>query len=267
MADIRRLVVAGRYENIPTITGFVGEAAVAAGLGEVEMFHCQMAVDEACTNIIEHAYRGEDIGEIEVVCSVEPGTCKIEITDHGRPFDPASIPEPKVGVSIDDVKPGGIGLHLMRQLMDEILFDFREQSNVLTMIKKKPAGTEPPQPQVDVPVEQPEPGISIVAPMGRLDSSAAPRLEEVVRELLAQGTAWLIIDLAGVTYISSRGLKVLVTAWRTARNAQGDVFLCVLHPPVMSVFETVGFTQIFEIFDTREQALAAMISRRSAAVS
>jgi serine/threonine-protein kinase RsbW len=60
MAEVRRLTVRGRYDCIPGITSFVGEAASAAGLNDDEAFHCRMAVDEACTNIIEHAYGGED---------------------------------------------------------------------------------------------------------------------------------------------------------------------------------------------------------------
>src|SRR5574340_174268 len=137
MAEIRRLTVQGRYEFIPTITAFIEEAAQAAGLSEDEAFHCRMAVDEACTNIIEHAYGGEDRGLIEVTCNIESGVCSIQIVDHGKPFDPDNIPTPGIGNHLDEIRPGGIGLHLMRQMMDNIRFEFAEAHNTLTMIKNR----------------------------------------------------------------------------------------------------------------------------------
>ena len=145
MAEVRQISVRGRYESIPTITHFVGEAAQAAGLSEKDTFHCQMAADEACTNVIEHAYGKEDAGDIEIVCLIEPGVCTIRIADQGHPFDPDSIPAPKISSNIGEIQPGGIGLHLMRELMDEVRFEFNERGNLLTMVKTLSSDEETPQ--------------------------------------------------------------------------------------------------------------------------
>ena len=261
MPDVRRLVVPGRYENIPTITMFVGEAAQASGLDDTAMFHCQMAVDEACTNVIEHAYGGEDRGDIEVACFVEPGQCRIEVIDHGEAFNPADVAEPVVSADVNEMHAGGIGLHLMRQLMDEIHFTFGKDSNVLVMVK---AGTQkvPAASTDDIPVSFPSDGLAVLEPAGHLNSAAAPRLEIALKSLLDSGVAWVIVDMSALTYISSRGLKALVAAWRRAREAGGDVGLCEMMPTVYEVFDTIGFTQIFEIFDTRGEGIAAFDARR-----
>lgn len=253
MADVRKLIVRGRYENIPTITSFVGEAAEAAGLGDSGVFHCQMAVDEACTNVIEHAYGGEDVGDIQITCTVQPGSCEIEVYDQGKPFVPDEVPQPKTQTSIEDLKPGGIGLHIMRQVMDEIDFAFDDNGNRLYMVKR---GATPAAMATEdnIPTYAGEDGVWIVAPEGRMDSAAAPQLESTLMDLIEAGRQWLIVDLSEVTYISSRGLKSLVKAWRAVQAENGDLVLSGLIPQVYEVFDTVGFTQVFSIYESVEQA-------------
>jgi serine/threonine-protein kinase RsbW len=260
MVDERRLVVSGRYNHIPLITSFVAEAARAAGFGDKGIFHCEMAADEACTNVIEHAYGGESDGEITVICRVDPGVCEIEVIDHGAPFDPDGVPMPAPGIRLEELKPGGIGLHLMRQMMDEVRFDFSADANRLTMVKRVSSYGDSPL-GTGVQVEWPREDIAVIRPLGRLDSAAAPRFEAVLRQSLARNSVWLLVDLGAVTYISSRGLKALVTVWREARSARTDVVLAGMRGPVRDVFETVGFTQVFDVFETRDEALSQIASR------
>jgi len=140
MSKERHLTVRGRFENVPTVVQFVVEAAQEAGFDERGVFHCQMSVDEACTNIIEHAYGGEDKGNIEATVRIEPGVLTITLVDHGEPFDPTSVPEPSINT--DDpskIKTGGLGLHLMRKVMDEITFSFSDKRNKLVMVKRQAA--------------------------------------------------------------------------------------------------------------------------------
>jgi serine/threonine-protein kinase RsbW len=97
-----------------------------------------MAVDEACTNIIEHAYGGEGRGDIECTCQIESDRLIVRLCDHGRPFDPSSVPEPDINASLEERTEGGLGLFLIRKLMDEVHFEFTAESgNVLTMVKWK----------------------------------------------------------------------------------------------------------------------------------
>jgi serine/threonine-protein kinase RsbW len=141
MVKERTLTILGRYENVPRVTEFVVQAAAEAGLDEKAIFHCQMAVDEACTNIIEHAYGGEDKGSIQATTRVEPGVCTITLIDQGRPFDPSSVPKPAIDPDPANVEPGGLGLHLMRQIMDEVTFTFGKGRNKLVMVKRQPASS------------------------------------------------------------------------------------------------------------------------------
>lgn len=137
------LSVPGRYENIQKICQFLAAGATQAGLAEADVFHVELACDEACTNIIEHAYGAEDQGNIEARWEVDGNRFVITLHDHGRSFDPQQIPSP-ITVSTTDVsdatlleslREGGLGVHFIRKLMDEVHFRFEDGGNTLTLVK------------------------------------------------------------------------------------------------------------------------------------
>jgi len=136
-----QLTVPGRFESLPQISDFVSNAARDAGLDEDDVFHVQMAVDEACSNVVEHAYGGNCQGDITLTCSLGSGSdFVITIHDTGYPFNPRSVPEPPMGVDLEDLPEGGLGLYFMRKLMDNIRFEFdSNEGNTLTMIKRIPS--------------------------------------------------------------------------------------------------------------------------------
>jgi serine/threonine-protein kinase RsbW len=262
--EIRQLTVLGRYgySSIPTITQFVAEAARSSLLDEDSVFHCQMAVDEACTNVIEHAYGEENVGNIEISCVVQPGRCTIRIIDHGVPFDPTAIPTPPATTNLDNIRPGGIGLHLMKQLMDEVNFEFSTQGNILTMVKTSPQPTQPQSP-ADIPVRHDKRGIWVVAPRAQIDSLMAAQFDETITKVIDEGRYWIVVDLAEVSYISSRGLKALISGWRKTQDHGGLLVLCSIAPRVQSIIDTIGFNQIIEIFSNLDDALKAVAARRA----
>ncbi len=127
----------GQFDSLGKISDFVQGVSDAAGLNASEAYAVQLAVDEACTNIIEHAYGGEGVGAIECTCEpTSDGLC-IVLRDHGRPFNPDAVPEPKIGAPLEEVKPRGLGVFFMRKMMDEVIFTFEQGENVLTMLKRK----------------------------------------------------------------------------------------------------------------------------------
>ncbi len=130
------LTIPGRFEYLTTIADFIAAIGHEAGFDQDTIFHVQMAVDEACSNIIEHAYRGEDKGDIRLDCVCEGGEWVINIYDTGQPFDPDAVPEPDLSAGLDEIKMGGLGLYFMRQLMDELEFTFSETGNRLRMVKR-----------------------------------------------------------------------------------------------------------------------------------
>ena len=141
------LTVPGRYEEIQKICQFVADGAAESGLDETAVFHIELACDEACTNIIEHAYGGEGKGEIAISWQLKDSTFTVTFHDNGRSFNPDAVPEPALpptppdpasSPDIDNVKVGGLGIHFMRQLMDDVQFRFdKKEGNTLVLVKNK----------------------------------------------------------------------------------------------------------------------------------
>jgi serine/threonine-protein kinase RsbW len=124
------------FENLDEIREFVGEEARQVGFSNKEIYAIQLAADEASTNIIEYAYDGVENGKIEIDCYTSDGGLEIVMRDMGKPFDPSSVPEPNVKGDLSERKIGGLGIYLMRKLMDEVSFEtLAEGGNVLRMVK------------------------------------------------------------------------------------------------------------------------------------
>ena len=132
-----RLHVPGKFDRLEQISKFVGQAGLEAGLDESAICRCQLAVDEACTNIIEHAYEGEGRGNIDIACEPAAGELTITIEDQGKQFDPGSVPQPQLTTSLEDIQVGGLGLYFMRQVMDAVEFSYEDGRNKLVLVKRR----------------------------------------------------------------------------------------------------------------------------------
>ena len=131
------LIVNSQFERLAEIADFVADAACACGLNDDQIHDLQMAVDEACTNVIEHAYRGKPDGTIDIVCDKRGNDFVVTIQDFGARFDPEKIELPKTRDPLPRRRIGGLGLFFMRRLMDRVEFDFKSgRGNRLTMTKK-----------------------------------------------------------------------------------------------------------------------------------
>ena len=116
----------------------VREVATAVGFGDDEVLKISLAVDEALTNVIRHGYGGPcdkpidiRIGQIQV--GTDPAICVV-IRDFAKPVDPGMI----AGRALQDVRPGGLGVHIMRTVMDEVTYaPVGGGGTRLTMLKKK----------------------------------------------------------------------------------------------------------------------------------
>jgi anti-sigma regulatory factor (Ser/Thr protein kinase) len=129
---------AAKFEYLDEIREFVGEIARAGGFSDKDVYNIQLATDEAASNIIEHAYENIPDGVLELSCGMQGDAIKIILIDHGESFDPSEVPLPDLKADLSDRKIGGLGIFLMRKLMDEVHYEPRsDKSNVLTMIKRK----------------------------------------------------------------------------------------------------------------------------------
>ena len=127
------LKVVGILENLSLIGDFISDSMIASGLDARKIFEVQLAVDEACTNIIKYGYTDET-GTIDIICCTRNGELVVVIKDEGKPFDPTSVQPPDLHASLEERQMGGLGVHLIKSMMDEVRYEFIDGKNVLTMV-------------------------------------------------------------------------------------------------------------------------------------
>ena len=128
----------GRFESLAGIRKFVSEAAEEAGFNDKEIYAVELAVDEACANIIEHAYGGEGKGEIICICNNINNGLEIILKDNGEKFNPAEVAAPDFSIELEKLKTRGAGLFLIRNMMDDVDFKFsKDKGNELRMVKRR----------------------------------------------------------------------------------------------------------------------------------
>ena len=126
-----------KFDFLDEVREFVGQKARSAGFSDREIYSIQLATDEAASNIIEHAYEGTASGSFDVSCEVKDRKLTISLLDQGKRFDPANVAQPDLKADLSERKIGGLGIYLMRKLMDEVRYQSSASGNLLTMVKRK----------------------------------------------------------------------------------------------------------------------------------
>jgi serine/threonine-protein kinase RsbW len=236
------LTVLATLTSLAPISAFINEATQRAGLDDHTAWQVELAVDEAATNIIQHGYDSDKPGVIELTWRIEHDRLIITLRDYGRRFNPDDVPPPDLSSPLEERQPGGLGLYLMNQLMDQVRFDFDDNNgNLLTMVKHIPPRIQAHEFQLS----------------GRLDAVGTATALAPVHQAIANGAEYVLLDFDNVTFLSSTALRSLLLARKELLARNGELRLCNLRPQVREVFELTGFTRVFAIHSSRNEALAA----------
>jgi len=121
--------------EIPHISTELETVMLASGFAGDDILDTQLAVEEAITNVIVHGYR-DARGEIAVSCRAAKGEITVRLEDHAPAFDPLSLPEPDLTSDVEDRQIGGLGIFLIRQVMNDIRYSFEDGKNILVLTKR-----------------------------------------------------------------------------------------------------------------------------------
>lgn len=116
--------IESRTDNLLEVRDFVLNAARQFGFEEEEASKIVLAVDEACTNVIKHAYQYAPDREIEIVIRPDKDRLQITVIDDGRAFNPSTTKLPDLKQHLSHYRRGGLGIYLMRTLMDKVEYKY-----------------------------------------------------------------------------------------------------------------------------------------------
>ncbi len=132
----KKITVASTTDNLSKIREFIKTSADIAGFDKDISNNIVLAVDEASTNIIKHAYKYSSDGKIEISVSLRGKKFTISIIDSGTHFNSSTIPEPNLKQYYEEKRVGGLGMYLMKKLMDEVNYSqLKSNKNKVTLVK------------------------------------------------------------------------------------------------------------------------------------
>ena len=121
--------------HLEEVRRFVASHAAAADFPEQTVEAFKLAVDEACTNVIKHAYKGKETHQIDVAVIIDTDRFTVRIQDRGEAFHPDEYQEPDIFTFARQGKSGGFGVHIMRRLMDHVEYRTRGRINEVRLTK------------------------------------------------------------------------------------------------------------------------------------
>ena len=137
----RSLTLPNDVETIPELNVFIDSVAEEIGLDMSLTMSLNLAIEEAVVNVMEYAYPQGEHGDVTIDVTATDQWLQFILTDSGTPFDPTKKEEADTSLSAEERPIGGLGIFLVRQLMDSIEYAFKDGKNVLTL--KKQLTTQP----------------------------------------------------------------------------------------------------------------------------
>ena len=132
----RSLTLTNDLKRVPRLNTFIDEVCEANGFDMSATMQINLAIEEAVVNVMNYAYPAGTVGNITIEVKSNGSEVSFIINDTGTPFDPTAKPEVDITLSAEDRSIGGLGIHLIRQIMDHINYERVNGHNILTLIKK-----------------------------------------------------------------------------------------------------------------------------------
>ena len=131
----KSIVLANEISEVSKLNDFIEEIGREFAIAPDVLFNLNLVLEEAIVNVINYAYPKEEHEFIYLSASMHEGSIVLVLTDTGKAFDPTAAPEADITLSADERQIGGLGIFLIRQIMNEVKYERIDGKNILTMIK------------------------------------------------------------------------------------------------------------------------------------
>ncbi len=129
------LEIKATVENLDTVIAFIDEQLEAADCPMKTQMQIELAVEEIFVNIAHYAYAPET-GMAVISVDISGGRAVITFEDSGIPYDPLAKPDPDTTLAAEDRGVGGLGIFMVKKSMDDVIYEYREGKNILTLVKE-----------------------------------------------------------------------------------------------------------------------------------
>jgi anti-sigma regulatory factor (Ser/Thr protein kinase) len=134
---MRHLILKNDIHQIPRLADFVTAIATESGLDQATTMSLNLALEEAVSNVILYAYPKGTKGVVEISANMLDDRIDFTVTDEGLPFDPTQASSPDLSLKAEERPIGGLGIYLVRNIMDQVSYTRKDGKNILLMTKNK----------------------------------------------------------------------------------------------------------------------------------
>ena len=271
------VLIRNRAGDLGAIDAALGRLAERAQLPAETVADIRVVCDELLANVIAHGFVDDGEHEVEVRVELAGRRLVLSVSDDGVPFDPLAVASPDTSQPLEDRAIGGLGIHLVRHLVDEATYERRGERNVLTVVKdvaRRPAeaapAVAPPESRTAGPravdgrgdtqmeIRTRRVGDVLVADIaGRLDSRTAGPASTELNQIAQGGPGKLVLNVRKLEYVSSAGLRAMLVAAKLMQTRGGALTICDANAPVTQVMELSGMASLLRLCSTEKDALAA----------
>lgn len=237
------IVVPAEASKIPVVVDFANKFLKKHSITDFNKV--DIVIDEVLCNIASYAYGGAKKG-VCVNCWYDDKTSNfyLQFVDEGIQYNPLEKSDPDITLSAEDRNIGGLGIFIVKKMMDNVSYEYQNGRNVLTLSKVLKSKKE----ELKVNIKKTQQGdVTILNLEGRLDTNTSGDLEKELEGIFAQHKNNMVLDLKELSYVSSAGLRVLLGAQKQVNSTEGEMLIKNANPEIMEIFEVTGFVDVLSI--------------------
>lgn len=241
----KEIIIDNQLDEVTRIAQFIEELGMSLHLSASITMSINLAIEEAVTNIIRYGYPPNKESEIILRTSVAPGMLTTRIIDDGISFDPTEKEATTSTQSLDQHLTQGLGLFLIRRTMDKVEYHSTNNHNELILTKNIDMNFEP-EATLKTNICKIE-EVTILTVEGRLDTANSNTFNTIIQPLLNMENPDIIVNCEALSFISSSGLRSMITLQKSVTQHNGQLVLEAMKPEIRKIFDMTGCSNLFTI--------------------
>lgn len=257
MAEGFRMTMGAESSEVARAIAAWTQFAEAQGLPAGVRRSLNVVLDELLANILTHGMSGRVDCRATLEVQVDADRLVVTLTDDGAPFDPFGRAAPDTTLSVEDRPIGGLGIHLVQQLVDDVMYQRERDLNVVVLSKRLGGDAHEHNSGgglMEI-TTRTQGEFTIVAIAGNLDSMTSPQAQQALDAVIAGGAQKVGVDFTKLDYVSSAGLRVMLSTAKQLMAKGGVLKTFGLNQTVKEVFDISGFSTILSVYASEAEAL------------
>ena len=239
----RDLTIKNDSQELICVAAFIEEIGEEIGIDMDLQMNLQLVLEEIVSNVIFYAYPEGTTADILLSATFDGKKLTLILSDEGRAFDPTKKKDVDIIANPMDREQGGLGIFIVKNIMDSVNYQRTGDKNILTMIKTIPSTDNNTPKNISMTKIIKENGKTIIQTGERIDTLNAAQFERDIEPALEQGVD-LEIDCSKLVYLASSGLRVIQGTMRTViRELSGKIKMTHVSEGIYKILYMTGFTR------------------------